>query len=208
VLRNGGGLATAADNDDDQIITAEQEMARLQIVNYVGKRSGKRLFNGNGSGAGSSGKQRSIDDTTVLLHWRIKVAELLYIIRPLLYTEWQGSSQQQSSSNFNTSPWAVALFMDLASLWGLRPVVVGRDTNNNSGRRHQTNVASRREVERRQMRLLLYLLRSPVWDWYTEPLAQRVGSSLQKSIPLFGNLLQCYFWDWLYHWKEYRLDEG
>jgi hypothetical protein len=206
LLRNGGGLAH---NDDDPIITAEQEMARLQVVNYVGKRSGKRLFDNNGAGAGGGGGvKRSIDDSTVL-KWRIKVAELLYIFRPLLYTEWQGgSSSSPQSSNVNMKPWAVSLLMDLVSLWGLQSV--GCRDYNKSGRRQRpnNNVASRREWERRRMRLLLYLLRSPVWDRYTEPLAQRVGSTLQKTVPLLGNLLQCYFWDWLYHWKEYRLEEG
>jgi Peroxisomal membrane protein (Pex16) len=227
LLIRGGGMAVVDDDLDRQrrrrmVTTADQQevVARQNVQNYVGQRTGKRLFLAKSS-TDAAAAQRSLMDNKVLLQLRIKVSELLYIVRPLLYTELLSQQQQQQpSTNAATggiSPskaWVVAVVLDLISLWGLKPI--GNDTGITTGGKrchndnHNNNAEeSGREWRRRRLRLFLYVLRAPVWDQYTEPIAQRVmGASLRRNVPVVGNLLSSYFWDWLSYWRDYRLEEG
>jgi Peroxisomal membrane protein (Pex16) len=226
LLIRGGGMTVVLDDDDDSdrrrrrqrrmmvtmADTQQEVVARRNVQNYIGQRTGKRLFVARKS---SLLDKKGQNNSTILLHHlRIKVAELLFIVRPLLYTELL--SQQQppplTSSNNNAgiiSPaqaWVVAVVLDLLSLWGLQPI--GNDSNT-GGKRNNNAEASGREWRRRRLRLFLYVLRAPVWEQYTEPMAQRImGASLRRNVPVVGNLLSSYFWDWLSYWRDYRLEEG
>lgn len=161
------------EDHERQIVTIQEEMSRIERQNYVGKRSGRHW---------SVHPMVPTDPWTIV---RTKCAELLYILRPLVYAECGGT----------VSVWAMALAMDLVSLWGLNSAKTAG------------NADSSKEWNRRRLRLLLYALRAPVWDRYGAPAAERVGTSI-CSVPLLGGLLHNYFWDWISYWKEYRLEEG
>jgi Peroxisomal membrane protein (Pex16) len=181
-------------------MTVEQVLTCQKRHLYVGKRSGKRW---------TTSPDPSFHHTTTTMMMnpklRIQTAELLYILRPLLYTELQKSPQSFSGARgAESSPtpawvWQMAIVLDLLSLWGLAPAAsTGCGT-----------VCHRQEWNRRRMRLWLYALRAPIWENGTQRIAERVGSSLEQTIPIVGRLLRHYFSDWLLYWKEYRLlEEG
>jgi Peroxisomal membrane protein (Pex16) len=220
LLIRGGAVMAVVEDDSDRrrrrMVTTDQQevVARRNVQNYVGQRTGKRLF--------FSARKSSTTDAAQDLHHhlRIKMAELLYIVRPLLYTELLSQQQPLPSTTGATtaiaagvSPakaWVVAVVLDLISLWGLHPI--GNDSSTTGRKRcnNSNNVESgREEWRRRRMRLFLYVLRTPVWERYTEPIAQRImGVSLRNNVPVLGNLLSSYFWDWLSYWRDYRLEEG
>ena len=64
------------------------------------------------------------------------------------------------------------------------------------------------------MRLLLYLLRSPIWESYTQRCVgtdQQVDDGndfLSRNVPLLGGLLASYLRDWIYYWRVYKAEEG
>jgi Peroxisomal membrane protein (Pex16) len=229
LLIRGGGMVVVEDDDSDRqrrrqrrmVTMADQQevVARRNVQNYVGQRTGKRLFF-LARNSTDAAVQRSLllDNKVLLHHLRIKVSELLYIARPLLYTELLSQQQQPPLTSTTAvagiiSPakaWVVAVVLDLLSLWGLH--LIGNDSSTTGGKRCHNNInaeQSSREWRRRRLRLFLYVLRAPVWEQYTEPIAQHVmGASLCRNVPVVGNLLSSYFWDWLSYWRDYRLEEG
>ena len=65
------------------------------------------------------------------------------------------------------------------------------------------------EVRRRKLRLLLYLLRSPVWEHQTRPALEGVSSGVLRKVPLLGPLLDTVLWDWvLYYQHPFVAEEG
>lgn len=165
-----------------------QEARRLELLQYVGRRTGRRLTVGNNHATA----------TTTLnlprLQTRVKLGEILYIIRPWLQAELEAIVGLETSQRWTS--WLLCLGLDSLSLWCLKhpSVTVG-------------NAGSAQEWKRRRVRLLLYLLRAPVWTNYSEPTLQRISGIIVR-IPLFGGLLNNYVWDWIYYWKLYRADEG
>lgn len=115
---------------------------------------------------------------------RIQLGELLYIVRPLVQAHATSGPQQQLT---------VPLLLDLASLW-----LSAQHTNNNP--------ISKAEWQRRRIRLWLYLLRSPIWDRYTEPAATVIRDRVEHNF--LGRMASNYIWEWLYYWKDYRMEEG
>lgn len=190
---------------------------------------------GNDTSSGHSGRLSSSPPQRRMKMFRIVVGELLYIIRPLIQAEVQQQQeqskfgiiaparnvlldrtiQQSAASNGRDTMmklWISCLSLDLASLFVLRD---GGDRQERRPRRRSEsspasaawNAVTHDEWNRRRWRLLLYLLRSPIWDRYTQPTAERVGDAA-GYVPLVGGLLQNYLWDWLYYWKLYRAEEG
>ena len=117
---------------------------------------------------------------------RILLGELLYMLRPLL---WAQSQSRTGRSSFGAL--LLSLGIDITSLAALNDAY------------QRGNPATRYEWERRRMRLLLYLLRSPMWDRHTRPAVEGVERTVDRSIPWLGNMMVAYLQDWLYYWKLY-----
>ena len=65
------------------------------------------------------------------------------------------------------------------------------------------------ELKRRKMRLLLYVLRAPVWNNHTLPMLEGVSQKVLRKMPLVGNLLETVLWDWiLYYQHPFVSEEG
>ena len=126
---------------------------------------------------------------------RIILGELLYICRPIVQAETDVFCATTTSSPNRLKSWLLCLTLDVLSLLSLDAC------------RRNGNAVTVAEWKRRRLRLLLYLLRSPVWDRYTATTANRVSSAVGK-IPLVGGLLNNYIWDWIFYWKLYRAEEG
>ena len=67
--------------------------------------------------------------------------------------------------------------------------------------RYSDSALNAQELKRRKLNLLLYLMRTPLFDKFTAPTASAALRVVAK-IPLLGKLLQSYFWDWLLYWKH------
>jgi Peroxisomal membrane protein (Pex16) len=114
-----------------------------------------------------------------------------------------GGSNGDSLQSWQWKAWLISLGMDVMSLMGLSSLATAPPTIAVS--RSSNNPATAQEWKRRRLRLLLYLLRSPVWEAYTE---RRITDRVSRHLPLVGNLLATYLQDWLYYWKVYRAEEG
>lgn len=118
-------------------------------------------------------------------HWverrRVQLGEILYTLRPLL----------QAHSSHPRHQLVVPFLLEVGALYLCC---------------RSSNPASQQEWKRRRMRLWLFLLRSPIWDRYTEPAATAVSRRAETNF--LGRIVSNYVWEWLYYWKEYRIEEG
>jgi len=81
----------------------------------------------------------------------------------------------------------------------------GHETYNSSS----SNPFEDSEVRRRKLRLLLHLLRAPVWSSHTLPVLEGVSKNLLGRLPVVGTLLETVLWDWiLYYQHPYVSEEG
>ena len=203
ILREGGYYRV----DESPALTVTQQRALRQRQTYVGRRTGRRVVVDKTSTTAETTMtttSSSITENEKTSHpAAIMVGELLYIARPWIWAEMEKRNQSSSSlvvgtrSSFSFSCWLMTLSMDIVSLWLLQ-----QTTN-------PLNPQSRQELRRRKMRLLLYLLRSPVSDKWTLPIAQQGGASLQRWLPLVGRLLNAYLQDWMHYLKHpYVTEEG
>ena len=163
---------------------------------------------------------RGTQQTNVLDHVRVMAGELLYIVRPLFQAEAEVRIHNNMAMAATSSTvlnrrklwllllsWCLGLVMDTTSLWSLRSVAGIASSSSSLPYDTSANPATREEWHRRRMRLLLYLLRTPLWEQCSRPSAEHLSNLLEK-VPLLGGLLARYFWDWLYYWKLYRAEEG
>jgi peroxin-16 len=125
------------------------------------------------------------------------LAEILHIIRPVIYVAaklyFDNNSNPPISSNLNNAtnnessnipstnlnsswhPWLLSLFVDILS----------RSLQRNSA---NLSPAQRVEISRRTLNWGFYLLRSPMFDSYTQFPLLRISDFLQR-LPLLGGLL-------------------
>lgn len=161
--------------------TIEEEETRSARFSYVGKRTGRKLRSG------------VTFNQSLLNAARMAAGEVLYILRPLVTA---GTDCIQGHGKYSKwKAWFVCLFMDILSLENLHHVNV-------SG-----NSVTRAELSRRKARLLLYLLRTPIWEYGSRPMLENTSLALQK-IPLLGRLATAYLWDYIMYWKLYGAETG
>ena len=149
---------------------------------YIGRRTGRRVIAGEG---GSRTEQQNR-----ILWLRLMLGELLRLYRPLYWAQAErdniasgGSTQQLLKA------WCLTLAMEVTSLQCL------------SGAVSRDNPLSQRELSRRRMKVLLYMLRSPAWERTTEPVIVQTASILRR-VPLLGRLVETYLWEFILFWKH------
>lgn len=103
--------------------------------------------------------------------------EALYIVKPIIHLL---SSYYIGQKEWK--PWIISLAMDLASLQMLKP----RQSNT------QKTLSKRQRVEltKRQISLLLYLLRSPFYEQHTRETLLKSLVTLSDTVPLVGLILR------------------
>jgi hypothetical protein len=136
---------------------------------------------------------------------QVLLGELLYSLRPVWWAASEArhaaaAPHDHRSPSLTSDPlfksWIVTLGMELLSLGLL------------SGERRNGNPFSKEEWNRRRMKLLLYLLRAPVWNRVTSPTLERT-CALARKVPVLGGLVDSYIWDWILYWKHpYVSEEG
>jgi len=60
------------------------------------------------------------------------------------------------------------------------------------------------ELNRRKMRWILYLLRAPIWSFFTYPLTKTSSKALAFCVPLVGRPLATYLMDLLLYWQKWH----
>jgi hypothetical protein len=174
--------------------SVDQERARMERQQYRGRRTNRRVVTRRGHDSEMLQSPTQQRDSSYRNGMRVILGELLYLIRPLYWAQAEVATVNQDPSK-RWKEWVVALGIDLASLASLKQC------------KDDGNEITKREWSRRRMRLLLYLLRSPIWELYTQRGADGMSKAVEM-LPLFGKLLTNYMWDWLYYWKLYRAEEG
>jgi hypothetical protein len=171
---------------DTMGISACELRAVQRKRNYRGRRRGLRI---------SPAHATELENTTTT-STRLILGEILYILRPLI---WAGAEArhvqmfQKPGMQLLSDPlmksWLVTFAMDVVSLG-----ILSKECRNG-------NPVSREEWNRRRMKLLLYLLRSPIWTHATCPALDRTSAVVQH-VPLFGRVFDSYLWDWILYWKH------
>jgi Peroxisomal membrane protein (Pex16) len=178
-LMRDGGMYHPGEVEGPTIAEEEQRQMRRE---YVGRRTGRRVILGD-----ASVLVPTTNSTYSTILARL-LGEALYVYRPLhwAHVEHQGPSTRRD--------WMTTLGMDVFSL-----LVLSRTTNNS---------ASRQELTRRKLKLLLYLLRSPIWERYVQASTTRVARGVAR-VPIVGRLLNHYLMEFVFYWKHpYVSEEG
>eukprot|EP00980_Cylindrotheca_fusiformis_P009919 scaffold2195_cov132-Cylindrotheca_fusiformis.AAC.3 len=188
-LLRGGGLF---DLDQGAGLSMEEAQGLNRRQSYVGRRTGLTVVNSRPKGKSH------------LLHTIL--GELLHILRPLYWASSEANySQQKQELTSNGSSkrilalfksWFLTLVMDLSSLQLL------------VDHRYSGNKWAIEEWNRRKNRLMIYLLRAPIWSRLTIPVLKRC-STIWRKLPLLGQLIDVCLWDWVLYWKlPYVAEEG
>lgn len=161
-------------------------------ISYTGRRTGLTLTPNSPSKLPHGHKHKLIHSI---------MGELLNILRPLY---WASAEANHHSAMHDTSKrslallksWFTTLVMDITSLKLLM------------NQRFTRNKWAIEEWSRRKNRLLLYLLRAPVWSQLVSPALELSSTALQK-LPILGRLIDVCLWDWVLYWKlPYVCEEG
>ena len=191
-----GGLYYGGTHHVDDVPTAAQEDALWRRQNYSGRRTGRLVLRRSPNDRCKeqvSTNRDSIPNISAS-NWNallVMLGELLYAYRPLYW----------ASAEANVSPsyrkWIISFTMDLVSLQLCR---FNHSTSMNN--------ATQEELKRRKMRLMLHLLRAPIWNKITEPASDQIESALER-IPVLGRLTSTYLRDWLWYMKHpYVAEQG
>ena len=157
----------------------------------------------------------------------LTAGELLHIYRPLY---WTASERDHAAHSLHMhqlgglkhnrprnerlamlKSWVVGLAMDVMShRLTLAATSSGRPTNI-PFRGHvdtSSNVrmppATTVELQRRKMRWMLYLLRCPVWDVLTRPVAGGLAAFIARFVPLLGRPFASYVMSLLVYWQRHH----
>ena len=155
------------------------------------------------------------------------LGEFLHLLRPLyfihasrhcekLFTFRNDNMSQKQKRNYMLKTWIKSLLLDLISQKSIQLANSVRKKNilsspNSSGGQQDdskpmldiSSKGTKDELYHRKMRLMLYLLRSPMFDHVTLPVANAIGKVL-NSIPLVGQPLTLYILDLLTYWQQWH----
>lgn len=184
-LLQDGGMYHPGEVEAPSIEAEERRHIRLD---YIGRRTGRRVV----LLEYQTPIPRPIISSTFYRYQSILtkiIGELLFIYRPLYW------AHAECRGTISAYDWISALGMDLLSL--LCVTLSSTD-----------NARTRQEINRRKLKLLLYLLRNPLWDHYTHASVTRIAHGLAR-IPLLGGLLNQYWMNGIMYWKHpYVSEEG
>jgi hypothetical protein len=219
ILQNGGMLDPEGEHHDSFITSSKSEEYRIKKLLYVGPRSGRTSRRTHV--LDSNHRHDTHDDSmdvqplNVLDAPRARLAmlvlgEILHVYRPLYYIHSSLKQEKSSDSNMNKrlhqfKSWIISLCMDLLSQ-KLIMISKSRSLVFKDGCHLSVDTSShstKEELYRRKLRLVLYLLRAPIWDSLTRPGLMHVGS-IVRSVPFVGESLVQYCFDMLEYCKKWH----
>ncbi|KAG8230281.1 hypothetical protein J437_LFUL009454 [Ladona fulva] len=102
----------------------------------------------------------------------LRIAEVMYVIKPICYL-----ASLFSNDDKNWKPWLLSLGIDLISL-----------KLNHYGRRNNMSNEERKELSRRTIALVLYLLRSPYYERISSGPINSTLNVLSANVPFAGHI--------------------
>ena len=169
----------------------------------------------------STSKRGSVFSVLFAKNRKIKtwLSELLFLLEEgrggETETDGRGLNKYKTKSTYLLRGWILCFAMDLVSLRLLDPQQRHTSSschNKNDGRQY-TRYRNRHtddELQRRKVRLWLYLLRGPVWSTISAPVLGWFARYVLQHIPFgVGRILEVYLWDWvLYYQHPFIAEEG
>uniref|UniRef100_H2YT15 Peroxisomal membrane protein PEX16 n=1 Tax=Ciona savignyi TaxID=51511 RepID=H2YT15_CIOSA len=149
---------------------------------YIGRRTGHRMATLNSSSSNYEDPGSSTEEGQcwnrypTVLSQKEKIGECLHIVRPMLHLLATGAFGTRS-----LLPWLTALMVDTSS-----HALIQR----NYKILRPFNPEEKQELRRRYANLLLYLVRSPIYDKVTGPRMHRTLAYLSEHVPLAQYVLE------------------
>lgn len=189
LLQNGGMYHVGMEQPAPSVDNVQALKIRRQ---YVGRRTGRRVMS---SGVGGSNEENQQEREDNRFSWScLMFGELLRLYRPLYWAQAERNESISGSADQLWRDWVMIFAMEVVSLRCL------------SGVCSRDNPQSQAELSRRRMKILLYLLRSPIWDRYTEPGVARTAAAVRR-VPVLGKLVETYLWEFILYWKHAFVSE-
>ena len=183
ILRKGG----IYEDIENEGPTLKQQKAMEVRQLYIGARTGRRV---------SPTMLLPTSSLTASSQFgRVVIAEVLHATRPLYWASAEAGNfageirRNDIHALSHYKPWLLTLFMDLTSLW------LTSHLHNNG------NPVTREEWNRRRMKLFFYMLRTPVYNSVTSPIADKVFGVVER-FPVLGSVMESYMREWLLYWKH------
>mmetsp|Transcript_3059 Transcript_3059/g.4209 ORF Transcript_3059/g.4209 Transcript_3059/m.4209 type:complete len:385 (+) Transcript_3059:221-1375(+) len=142
------------------------------------------------------------------------IAELLHVVRPAVTSYVERIDERTKTNTASASKsnhalfWVICFFIDAFSLqlreFKKEAISFSGHLNVNS-----INFREKEELQKRKLRLFLYILREPVWKLLTEPTAKKIQYLISFGIPILGKPFADYLMSVLtYHAKSHFMLEG
>jgi len=199
ILETGGILLPGEEDERDdfhrqQVQKQKEEEIRTQklLKGYIGRRTGWSGGRDNKQTSDTSNGNKGSLQTKVIncikaqaIPGLFLVGDVLHIIRPYYYAKSQQEYHKYKSEETNYTPnghvlksplrsWIVSLCMDLFSQKILSMGLSLQSEQRGPSLPSPCFERTKEELQRRKLRLLLYLLRSPIWYTITDPILLRV----------------------------------
>ena len=130
------------------------------------------------------------------LKMKLLIGEILYILRPSVSSWFELLSAKQGDYSYGRQlyTWIISLIIDVSST-----------QMSNAALQHQRLKPNmREELRHRKMRLMLYLLRAPIWSLITKPTAKCVERVITLLIPIFGKSFASYLMSMLLYTQKHH----
>ncbi len=217
ILQDGGLLAP-----NEHVISRKEERNRLKKMLYVGKRTGRKISycsdDANERERRRIGCDRQCDqmfESSCSKLALVAMGELLHICRPIYYIQSFRRYEMDRSSNPKRNQrrnekmrmlrtWIISICMDAISY---QMIKIGKVIRHPHGKRNVhidiSPDSTREELYRRKMRWTIYMLRAPVWEFFTHPICENTANIVGR-VPLVGRPVVQYIMDILMYWQKWQ----
>ena len=211
IIQRGGLLDPA-----EHVTSSIAENERVQKLLYVGKRTGRKIVYEHHQNHLNSSRFLQNEETqpnhegnpllnspTVKLSL-LALGELLHIYRPLYYVKsclrHTSIGNDKDSRKRMFKSWILSLCMDLLSHNLTKMATTVQQGNT---RIDVSSDSTKEELYHRKMKWSLYLLRAPIWNMATHPIAKKLAV-IGEYVPLIGKPLVQYIMDILCYWQRWH----
>jgi len=204
ILQEGGLL-----EPNEHVTLTRDETNRVKKLLYVGKRTGRKIAYNNDPT--HSNRETSCEENCSALLGTpaakvglTAIGELLHVYRPLYYVQSSLRHETIGGDGLQMKmlkSWIISLCFDVLSH---KLTTMGK-TIHQTGRFNVdiSSESTKEELYRRKMRWAMYLLRAPVWNLATYPIAEKI-SGVVGHVPFVGKPLVQYVMDLLRYWQRWH----
>jgi|AntRauTorckE5430_2_1112549.scaffolds.fasta_scaffold03855_1 hypothetical protein len=211
ILQEGGLL-----NPDEHVTSQLLENERVQKLLYVGKRTGRKVgyqhyqnqFNNlrflHNEELPQNHRGKSMLKSPAAKLSFLALGELLHIYRPLYYVKSclrHTSIDDKDTRTRMYKSWILSLCMDVLSH---NLTKFATTVQRGNVKIDVSSDSTKEELYHRKLKWALYLLRVPIWDMTTYPIAGKMAAIIGNYVPLIGKPLVQYIMDILCYWQRWH----